>query len=108
MTAELEVSDYQKLKKENTHLLRKINLLRSDLSRFRDNCESFNEKTEKEVKLMQRVDELEQEMRQKDQKLLELKSKNLDLTKQVFQNKERKKLEEKCANLQTKLQGGNN
>lgn len=106
LTEDLEASDYQKLKRENTQLLRKINLLRSDLSRFRDNCQSFDQKTEKEVKLMQRVDELEQAVKEKDQKLLELKSKNLDLTKQIFQNKERKKLEEKCAGLQAKLQGG--
>ena len=86
-------------------LLRKINLLRSDLSRFKENCESFNEKTEKEIKLLQKVDELEEMVRQKDKMLLELKSKNLDLTKEIFQNKEHKKLEEKCQSLQAKLQG---
>jgi ACT domain-containing protein len=105
---ELEHSEYDKLKKENTLLLRKINLLRSDLSRFKDNCQSFNEKTEKEIKLMQRIEDLEGTLKEKEALILELKNKNLDLTKEIFQKKEHKKLEEKCNNLQTKLQGKDN
>ena len=101
----MESSDYDRLKKENTVLLRRINLLRSDLSRFKDNCQSFNEKTEKEIKLLQKIDELEGSVKEKDIQILNLKSKNLDLTKEIFQNKEHKKLEEKCLKLQTNLQG---
>jgi predicted nuclease with TOPRIM domain len=79
--------------------------LRSDLSRFKDNCQSFNEKTEKEIKLLQRIEELEGMVREKDTQILTLKNKNLDLTKEIFQSKEHKKLEDKCVNLQSKLQG---
>ena len=86
-------------------LLRKINLLKSDLSKFRDNCESFNEKTEKEIRLLQKIEELEELTKEKDNMILSLKSKNLDLTKEIFQNKEHKKLEEKCLKLQSQLQG---
>lgn len=101
----MEQSEFQRLKKENTTLLRKINLLRSDLGRFKDNCQSFNEKTEKEIKLLQRIEELENQVKEKDAQILSLKNKNLDLTKEIFQSREHKKLEEKCVSLETKLQG---
>ena len=101
----MEQSEFQRLKKENTTLLRKINLLRSDLGRFKDNCQSFNEKTEKEIKLLQKIEELENQVKEKDAQILSLKNKNLDLTKEIFQSREHKKLEEKCVSLETKLQG---
>lgn len=98
-------SEYHRLKNENTQLLHKIQLLKSDLSKFRDNCDSFNEKTEKEIKMMQKVAELEEILKEKDQTIMSLKMKNLDLTKEIFQNKEKSRLEKKCQSLQEQLQG---
>lgn len=55
--------------------------------------------------MMQRLSELEEILKEKDQTIMSLKMKNLDLTKEIFQNKEKSRLERKCQTLQDQLQG---
>lgn len=102
---EIEKSDLIKLKNENINLMKKINTLKSNLNKFQENCESFNDKSDKELKLLHKIEELEERLKDKEYNIIDLKSKNLDLAKEVYQKKEYKKLEDKCSQLQEQLHG---